>query len=477
MSKQPNIVLIMTDQMRGDCMSGVGHPDVKTPNLDTLIASGTLFPNAYTACPSCIPARAALMTGLSQKNHGRVGYQDRIPWNYDTTLAGELAKASYYTQCVGKMHVHPIRNSLDFHNIELHDGYLHTYRVSSTSYSENQNYVDDYLYWLKNEKGIDTDVIDTGLECNSWVARPWPYEEKYHPTNWATTRSIDFLRRRDQDKPFFLMTSYVRPHAPYDAPQVYFDMYKDKQLAPPVYGDWNDHHALDNNCLVMNNFTGPKDPELIRQQQVGYYACITHIDHQIGRLIQALREHNVYDNTVIIFTSDHGELLSDHCLVRKVFPYQGSVKIPMIMKTPFSGRKVNDSIVELRDIMPTTIEVAGGDTPANIDGISMLSDDNQREYLHGEHSFGDMSNHYIVTKTDKFCWFSKTGKEQYFDLEKDPTETHNAIDDDCYKQRIELLKSYLIKELYDREEGYSDGEQLIVGKQSVACLSHIRVSK
>ncbi len=107
MSKRPNLILIMTDEMRGDCLGIAGHPDVKTPHLDTLAAQGIFYPNAYTACPSCVPARAALHTGLSQKKHGRVGYQDGIDWNYPVTMAGELSKAGYYTQCVGKMHVHP----------------------------------------------------------------------------------------------------------------------------------------------------------------------------------------------------------------------------------------------------------------------------------------------------------------------------------------------------------------------------------
>lgn len=105
--KQPNIILIMTDQLRWDCLGYAGHPDVKTPYLDTLASKGVVFDHAYSACPSCIAARAALHTGMEQSHHGRVGYEDNIPWNYAHTMAGELSKAGYYTQCVGKMHVHP----------------------------------------------------------------------------------------------------------------------------------------------------------------------------------------------------------------------------------------------------------------------------------------------------------------------------------------------------------------------------------
>ena len=143
MDKRPNIILLMADQMRADCMGIVGHPDVKTPYLDALAADGVIYPNAYAACPTCVPARAALYTGMSQEHTGRVGYEDRVPWNYAHTLAGELSKAGYYTQCVGKMHVHPLRNNLGFHDVRLHDGYLHAYRYPDTPSYEDPGVGDD----------------------------------------------------------------------------------------------------------------------------------------------------------------------------------------------------------------------------------------------------------------------------------------------------------------------------------------------
>ena len=148
MNKRPNILLLMVDEMRGDCTGYAGHPDVKTPYLDSLASQGIVFPNAYSSCPTCVPARAILHTGLSQRHTGKVGYQDRVDWNYGCTMAGELAKAGYYTECVGKMHVHPLRNYLGFHHVELHDGYLHEYRYPNVPYSENQLVADDYFYWL-----------------------------------------------------------------------------------------------------------------------------------------------------------------------------------------------------------------------------------------------------------------------------------------------------------------------------------------
>ena len=481
-NSKPNIVVIMCDQMRGDCLGIAGHPDVKTPSLDTLASRGIRFENTYSACPSCIPARAAFHTGLSQKHHGRVGYKDGVSWNYPCTLAGELSKNGYYTECIGKMHVHPQRNLVGFHHIELHNGVLEYYRKPNVDYSEHQSVADDYLYEM-GKRGLPNAILDSGIECNSWVARPWMYDEADHPTNWVTTRSIDFLRRRDRSKPFFLMASYVRPHPPFDAPACYFDMYRDMELREPPVGDWADEEGWKRCGRFYNSETGPLDKEFIRQAQIGYYACITHLDHQIGRLVQALEEDDLYNNTLIIFTSDHGELLCDHHTFRKSRPYQGSVNVPMIVCGPphlVPKRGVaSDTLIELCDVMPTLLQAAGAEVPESLDGISFFgdfqgkTDGKHRDYIHGEHSGGGISTQYIITKTDKYIWYSQTGVEQYFDLENDPTELHNAISDAKYQDRIAKLRSLLIDELKDREEGYVQNGELIVGQTPVACLKHI----
>ena len=480
--KRKNIVLLMTDQLRGDCRGCAGHPDVKTPYLDTLASKGVRFENAYSACPSCVPARAALHTGLTQESHRRVGYADGIRWEYPHTMAGELTKAGYYTQCVGKMHVDPLRNYLGFCHVELHDGYLHYYRDPEIPYRENQKQADDYFHWLKQEKGIDCDVTDTGLECNSWVARPWIYEEKYHPTNWVTDRSIDFLRRRDPDMPFFLFTSYLRPHPPFDAPQCYFDMYRNKELTPPVVGDWCDEEALRARGRIFDSDTGPLDPELVREMQIGYYACITHLDHQIGRLIQALVENKLYDDTIILFVSDHGELLGDHHLFRKSRAYQGSSRVPFLVSgggfRPEKPGSVKTDVVELRDVMPTVLEAAGVQIPDSVEGISLWNTalkesgtPEVREYLHGEHTLGEASSHWIITRNEKYIWYSQTGEEQYFRIAEDPDELHNLIGSETAKERVEALRGLLIQELQDREEGFVREGRLVTGCEPIVWLT------
>ncbi|MFC5653460.1 arylsulfatase [Paenibacillus solisilvae] len=481
----PNILLITVDQMRADCLRAAGHSIVETPNLDDLARNGVHFQNAYSATPSCIPARAAIMTGMSQRSHGRVGYQEQVPWNYTHMLPAAFSKAGYHTQCVGKMHVYPTRNLCGFHNIVLHDGYLHYNRnYTGLPAAEHFNEYDDYLHWLKRQAGSDQDLLDHGLDCNaSTVTRPWHLPEKLHPTNWVVSESIDFLRRRDPSKPFFLWSSFVRPHPPFDPPQVYFDMYKDLDIPLPPVGEWVDEAAAEDGSSGPTTSFSKLDKRRLNRAQAGYYALITHLDDQIGRLLNSLGEYGVLRNTVILFASDHGEMLGDHHYYRKVLPYEASAKIPFLLYDPGDvlslqrGKRVNE-VVELRDIMPTLLEAAGIPIPPTVEGLSVLSlckgdASDWREYIHGEHSGGAVSNHYMTDGCMKYVWFSQSGKEQLFDLLADPEERIDLAEDRSYAEQLLLWRSRLIQELYGREEGYSDGTQLIAGQRPQACLSHI----
>lgn len=480
-----NLLLITVDQMRGDCLSAAGHPVVETPNLDKLANNGVFFRNAYSATPSCVPARAAIFTGMSQQSHGRVGYMDRVPWKYHHMLPGELAAAGYHTQCVGKLHVYPTRNLCGFHNVVLHDGYMHYNRDKSrVKASEHYDQCDDYLHWLRRQAGVDQDLIDHGLDCNaSTVTRPWHLEEKYHPTNWAVTESIDFLRRRDPSKPFFLWSSFVRPHPPFDPPQVYFDMYKDIDIPSPPIGNWvNEAAAASGNTSPETAFGKLKGSRL-KRAQAAYYALITHLDDQIGRLMSALYEHGVLDNTVILFTSDHGEMMGDHHYFRKSLPYEGSAKVPFLLYDPGNRLSLKqgiqvDRVVEMRDIMPTLLEAAGVPVPESVDGTSVLplcrgEASAWREYLHGEHSLGDLSNHYITDGTMKYIWYSQSGHEQLFHLKEDPQEVNDLASSSSMASELAKWRSILVQELAGREEGYSNGTALIPGRPPVACLHHL----
>ena len=468
---QPNVVLIIVDQMRGDCLSHLSHPVVETPWLDHLAREGVTFTRAYSAVPSCIAARAGLLTGLSQDHHGRLGYQDRVSWNYETTLPGAFHDQGYQTRCVGKMHVWPARNRLGFDEVELHDGYLHTERNFSIPVSEFHENNDDYLTWL-HQQLPDADLNDSGLECNSWLARPFPYEEKYHPTNWVTQQGIQFLKRRDPTQPFFLTLSYVRPHSPLDPPQYYYDMYDRGEIDPPLHADWESADA-ERLAQFVNPVAGEARPRALRRARAAYYGAITHLDNQIGRFYMALQDSGELRNTIILFVSDHGDMMGDFNFFRKSLPYEGSARVPMILSDP--GRLLSlplgaqsQAIVELRDVMPTLLDAAGLSIPQGLDGISLLEAargncESVRPYLHGEHTMGLLSNHWIVSGSLKYAWFSQSGREQLFDLARDPHELKDCAADPAYQEALVRLRGYLIDELGRRGDGYSDGCHLIVG--------------
>ncbi|GLX70437.1 arylsulfatase [Paenibacillus glycanilyticus] len=465
-------------------MHYLGHPVIQTPNLDNLARGGVTFTNAYTATPSCVPARAAMMTGMKQRNHGRVGYKDKVPWNYEHTLAGEFAGAGYHTQCIGKMHVYPTRNLCGFHNVVLHDGYMHYNRDrSATTPLGWWDQCDDYVNWLRDKAGARHDIMDHGLDCNSsTVARPWHLDESLHPTNWAVTQSIDFLRRRDPSKPFFLWTSFVRPHPPLDPPQAFLDLYEGIELPQPPIGDWADIHDRNREGLSPTTFRGIVHERMRQKALAAYYALITHIDNQIGRLLNALFEYGVRKNTIIMFTSDHGDLMGDHCLYQKRLPYEGSAKVPFLLNDPtgtlgLETGKMVDQVVELQDMMPTLLHSAGIAIPNSVDGMSVLplsksgEGSEWRPFIHGEHAMDELSYHYLTDGKQKYIWFSQTGEEQLFNLTEDPQELSNLANKPHHQELMGMWRSRLIGELQGREEGYTDGIKLIIGQTPQACLS------
>ena len=476
--KQPNIVLICVDQMRGDCLGSAGHQIVHTPHLDQMALEGCRFSNAYSATPSCIPARAAIFTGQKQASHGRVGYQDGVPWNYTTTLAGEFTKHGYQTQAIGKMHVYPERSQLGFQNVILHDGYLH--------FARNKNeidMIDDYVPWLRKELGRDADYFDHGLNCNSYVVRPWDKPEHTHPTNFVITKGIEFLKKRDPRKPFFLYLSFHRPHPPLDPPQWAFDQHMDCDMPEPPVGDWADIWNQQHTPLHPALSAGKLPQHRLKRARAGYYGHISHIDHQLNRFFETMAEHSLHNNTIYCFTSDHGDMLGDHNLWRKVVPYQGSVNVPMILKGPASSGirrgTTSDAVCELRDIMPTLLDCAGLPIPDSVEGRSLLpcakgSQSEWRQYIHGEHTAGShLSYHWITNGNFKYVWFSDSGREQFFDLANDPCECCDLIHDKSVTKKIETLRQHLINELNEREEGYVSCGKLVTNRPVKPCLTSI----
>jgi arylsulfatase A-like enzyme len=484
---QPNIVFLHVDQWRGDCLSIDGHPVVHTPYLDKMALNGVRFSKAYVSCPTCIPSRATFMTGLSPAHTGRVGYRDGVPWNYPVTLPGEFTRHGYRTHAIGKLHADPARNRLGFESVELHDGYLHFNRdrVKNPDLRD-----DDYIAWLRRETGRpDADYFEHGVHCNSIVARPWLMAEYLHPTNWVVSRGIDFLSRHQGDRPFFLYLSFHRPHPPYDPPAWALEQYLNAPMPPPPVGNWAEIFAAHDSCspeAVRARYR----PDVLQRARAGYYGHITHIDHQISRFLELLIEFRLHTNTWIVFTSDHGELMGDHHLFRKSAAYEGSARVPLIVQPPpgvkLARSAVRDTVVEMRDFLPTLLDCAGLPAPEGLDGRSFLphimgqSSEPLRPWLHGEHLYFGYSMQWLTDGREKYIWHSGDGREQLFDLQIDPQELNDLAFDapsEPVKKRLAYWRRALVSELQGREEGFvDDAGNLVPGRPVNPVLKHLRES-
>ncbi len=459
-SEKPNIILIMTDQQRFDCIGAMGNKNISTPNTDQLAKDGFLFRNAYTSTPSSTPARAGLLTGCSPWKHGMLGYS-KVAQEYPNEMPRMLKDAGYYTFGIGKMHYTPQRNLHGFNGTLLDE----------SGRAESPDFVSDYRQWfVMQAPGENPDA--TGIGWNDHTGKVYVNDEKLHPTEWTGNEAIRFIKNYHQEEPLFLKISFARPHSPYDPPQRYYDMYKNANIPSPFIGDWCERFA--DHPMTPDAAFGNFGEQHAIDSRRHYYAAITFIDDQIGRVITTLKEKGIYDNSWIIFISDHGDMLGDHYHWRKTYAYEGSAHIPFIVKPPRDmetasqrGKSLNQ-VVEIRDVLPTFLEAAGISQPKNMDGMSVvkLLKDNKaswRTYIDLEHATCYEKDNYWAALTDgkmKYIWFFHTGEEQLFDLEKDPGELKNLSADKKQFKILENWRKQMVNHLGERGEPYVKDRKL-----------------
>jgi arylsulfatase A-like enzyme len=450
---RPNVVLFLTDQQRWDTLRAGGTPHVHTPNLDRLAAQGTLFDHAFCNCPVCMPSRHSLLSGRYPSAIGRccngIEMDPAIP-----CLHNLLRPVGYHTANIGKLH---FKNHSNRDHREPHP----TYGFDTLILSDEPGCYDDaYIKWVAEQ---DPSQVDR-CRCSTppaWTGKPvvkqprgthqpYLFEGPDHLTHTAFVgrETAHYVRTRAGAGPFFAIAGFYAPHCPLNPPRRFVDLYDPSDLPPPAMNEDENRHGL-------------SDAEW-RKVKAYYYAMISQIDEEVGRVLSALDDARVRDNTLILFTSDHGEHLGDHGLVHKGPPgYDSCARVPLIVTTPGPGAEgeTRSELIELVDLAPTVLDYCGVQVPPFLQGRSLRSLLEDRPYeprssvfLEHREPFG-ISWKTVRTHEWKYAVSSK-GDELLFDLGKDPNELVNVATERDRRGELHALRDELLRRWFDVENQY-----------------------
>ncbi|MCP4256615.1 MAG: sulfatase-like hydrolase/transferase [Planctomycetes bacterium] len=444
-SKRPNVLLVIADQMTPLLMGLYGHPVVKTPHLNALAEKGVRFDTAYSPCPLCAPARASLLTGRYSSEIGV--YDNAAPLACDQpTLCHYLNLLDYDTVLSGKVHfVGPDQN----HGFQKR--LLPNIYPSDFSWTKSR----DNKIPKSHARSYTGEAIHVGRSN-----RNQKFDEQAH------REALDYLTQKGKQKrtstsyqPFFLCVSYNFPHEPFWPPKKYWDLYEGQSIEIPkippglekklsVMDLWlNRHHGVDKIDL--------QKPSSLRKLWRAYFALVTYIDDKVGELIARLRADDLMDDTIIIFTSDHGDMLCEKNMVQKRCFYEPSARVPLLVVSPnaASGGHVSKTPVSLLDIMPTILDLVGfaESQRLRIDGASLTpllegKEQSNRMVFSEMHSEGVYATCFMVRKGRYKYIYIHGHDEQLFNLEKDPDEWNNLADRNDHAQICEELKKCILSQ-------------------------------
>lgn len=489
-TQPPNILIITTDQQRTDSLSCYGSTFTDTPNLDKLAVEGVCLERAYCTNPVCTPARASIFTGKYVSRHGAWNVGMNVP-DDELMISHRLRDVGYRTHYIGKAHFQPFgaspeqsietRNNNNrfpdfcgpyygFETIELALGHA-TYGIAG-----------HYGEWVKTQVTEETfesfskarRLSQTGFGGG---AHDWDIPLKYHNSVWTADRTIDFLKKHDADQPFLLAVGFQDPHHPHCVPTEFEERVDPNEVPLPDYveGELEDKppHFMSARCgelskletrgkFAMAGQGGGADFRKVSEKDARlgrayYYNMVKIIDQQMGRIMECLDTYGLSENTLVLFTTDHGELLGDHGLWMKgPFHYEQLVRVPTIIRYPAaipSGQRSN-ALFSHADIVPTILGAVGLPIPTDIDGVDampMLSreQDSVRDSLliecvddpHG------LRLKTIVTDNRKLTWYCGHPYGELYDLESDPTERVNHWDNPTYASDKAQLISAILEEM------------------------------
>jgi len=434
----------MTDQQRFDTVRALGNSVIQTPALDRIVSEGTSFTSAYCPSPVCIASRCSLLLGQYPHETGCVA---NTPMPQEkTSLMQLLHSAGYQTHGIGKMHFSP--DPWKLWGFEARD-------TSEEGFSD-----DDYTRFLA-ANGYAHIAAPHGVRSEFYyLPQPSQLPMRLHHTRWVGDRAIDFLRQRDRNRPFFLWVSFIKPHPPFENPEPWMRLYRPVEMPlpflPPGYEQlltyWN---RVQNRYKYRDRGT---DFHLLRTMRAAYYAAISFVDYNVGRVLDALEDDGSLDNTLIIYTSDHGELLGDYGSFGKRSFLDAAAKVPLLIRHPanFAAGKCCNQPVSLVDIAPTILSVAGIPRPSEYSGVNLAditAGKVERDFIIGQLSEKEKGLYMLASRDFKYVYSAADRTEWLFPRQSGALESANLAGHAAFEDVLKELRQTLIGRF--RVDGYT----------------------
>lgn len=422
MQSKPNILVLLIDQQRFDTIHALGASHMHTPNMDRLVELGCTFTKAYSSCPVCMPARHDLLTGASARHHGFwVNADHPVQDSGLATLPRMLTRSGYQTIAVGKMHYFPVRE---------HHGWAHMHLMEEIPRSRED---DEYLQYLESV-GLGDVASPHGVRPLFYHApQVSPIPEEHHGTAWVANKTIELISQK-RTRPFFMMSGWIDPHPPYSIPEKYLKMYEGAALPDPC-----PRPESEDRQYPQSDETDVPDARQLQRMREAYFASCTFVDEWVGKVLDALEANGQLDNTYIILTSDHGEMLGDRQAYQKFSPYEGSAHVPLIMAGPGIEPGSRSEIPATTwDVASTIAALSGADFPEDHPwvGDNLLAETDESKiavFHHGGdlNGFAPVISRYVaaVDQRYKFVHYYNGGEKELYDLQDDPWEQNNLLAD------------------------------------------------
>lgn len=421
-----HILMLFCDQMRYDSISALGNPDIQTPAMDSLVRDSIVFKRCITPSPVCVPARLSLFSGWYAAHHGNNNNNKHSVYD-GKGFYSRLTENGYASCCVGKMH----------HVWDKYGLMGFAERHTQEELSDND---DDYTAYIRENYPHVYDYNGQRSEMY-YVPQISQLPQSAHPTQWVGDKCVEFLEKADPEKPMFLFGSFIHPHPPFCPPAPWNKLYRHEGKPPFVPENYMDMKPLLHLTFDCGHL-GISDIDALKLKNA-YYACVSFVDYQMGRIIKVLKDKGMYDDTLIILTSDHGEMLGDYRNMGKRTMLDGAAHVPFIIKVPGMAPAEREDVCSLVDVAPTLLSYAGIKyDPAEYDGVDLFAE--QHDEVFSQYNGGDKGVYMIASSKDKLIYSFEADKYFYFDSFPESKNKYEQMkDSERVAYLMEKLKAHI----------------------------------